>query len=183
MASTHPNASRKASSPNKGDRGIGGEPRSPRSKGLALTGAGVVLLGILASLLFLGPWQSPASDDLLQAGSRWQGRFLFREPIKRYEGDVEVVVTERTGSRFKGEYATEGGNWRWAIAGVIEQQQVRWQFTGIIKETEPRDIVGKAQVDGTCRGEEMKVELSIPNTVYVADMTLRLEKQSPRVTK
>jgi serine/threonine protein kinase len=147
------------------------------SKRSAVLTAVAASLVVLTGLWFLGPKPGP---DEVRAGSVWKGRFLFREPVKDYDGDVTLLITERSGGRFKGEYATEQDKWRWTIAGAIEGQSVSWEFTGIIKEPEPRDIVGKARVKGTCRGEEMKVELSIPNTVYVADITLRLQKQTPK---
>jgi hypothetical protein len=144
---------------------------------LAVVVAAALALGTLAAVFLLRPRaQDVASQDLLQVGSHWTGTFRFREPIQNYVGDVEVMITERMGDRFKGEYATEGRKWQWTIAGTITQDQVRWSFTGIIKETEPREVVGKAQVSGTCRGEQMNLQFFIPDSTSVADMVLNLAK-------
>lgn len=124
-----------------------------------------------------GPTAAPiAPADLLQTGSRWKGDFAFREPITNYTGDVMVIITERIGNTFKGEYSTETGKWQWKIQGTVDKDAVNWDFTEIIKEAEPRTVVGTAKVRATLLGSEMKGEFYIPNTKTVADMTLKLRK-------
>jgi serine/threonine-protein kinase len=121
---------------------------------------------------------------LFKAGSRWKGGFRFRKPHENYASDVEVVVTSRTGNHFQGEYATEGKKWQWKIKGVIEQEQVRWEFTEIIYEYEPRTVVGKAKFKGTCRGDELTGQFYIPeDTEWVADMKLHLTRKKPRAAE
>jgi serine/threonine-protein kinase len=152
----------------------------------AVIGA-VALLALAIALMIIKPWSTPprgnaettpptAASNLLPAGSRWAGTFRFREPIMNYHGDVELVITERSGDSFNGEYATENDGWRWAIAGRIEGNKVSWTFTAVIKEREPREVVGKARVDGTLAGDTIRALFTIPGTANAADLELRPRK-------
>lgn len=119
---------------------------------------------------------SPADSQTQQGpltGESWIGTFVFREPITNYSGEVELIITGRDANTFTGEYATEGGRWRWAIRGQIDNTVIQWTFSDTILEPEPRQLVGRARVDGEVHGDTITAVFSIPETDAAADLTLR----------
>jgi serine/threonine protein kinase/Tfp pilus assembly protein PilF len=116
------------------------------------------------------------ADDLsgLTAGGRWAGRFTFAG--MEYVGDVELTLTERTGDAFKGVYATEQGKYAWEVAGTIRGSDIRWDFTKIVREPEPRFLVGNATVAGIHRDGEITAVFEHPVYKNKANLKLRLKK-------
>lgn len=129
---------------------------------------GVVLALVIGLVALLRPSFSPA--DPLPANSRWEGAFKFRPPNERYTGEVRLDITGRHGESFVGIYATEAGRWQWEVTGTLRDGKIDWEFTRIIHEAEPRQVVGHAKVSGRLRGPSMEVLYHDQDSV--ADMTL-----------
>lgn len=141
----------------------------------AIIALAAALLGAIAifAASSRGPSRRPAPSALgFRSGTTWAGRFLFRPPIADYDGDVEVVVAERLGNSFRGTYATEGDAYRWEIAGTLEGDAVRWEFSRAIHLAREADIVGKAWVEGTFKGDRLEAVFRNPGK-GIADMVLR----------
>jgi hypothetical protein len=155
-------------------------PGRPARRGThALTRPAVIalaagLLGLLAvAVLFLqrGRHDHVPPGDPLRAGSVWKGTFHFRPPFEA-QGPVEVRVTKREGERFWGTYATEGGRYEWRIEGTTGEGGVGWEFTEVIHEEEPQDVVGQAHVRGTFDSKVMDVVFYHEMDHSTADMHL-----------
>jgi serine/threonine-protein kinase len=129
------------------------------------------LLGVLAAIACLLLRPAPPADAL-QAGSVWAGTFHFRPPFNN-QGPVEVRVAGRAGDRFWGTYATEGGQYEWRFRGTVRNGRVRWEFTEVLREAHPVDVVGKARVEGTYGGTGMDVVFHHDVDGSTADMHLR----------
>ena len=102
----------------------------------------------------------------------WAGTFHFRPPFDG-QGPVEVRVAGRAGDRFWGTYATEGGQYEWRFRGTVRNGRVRWEFTEVLREAHPVDVVGKARVEGTYGGTGMDVVFHHDVDGSTADMHLR----------
>jgi hypothetical protein len=107
----------------------------------------------------------------LTAGSFWQGRFEFVG--MNYDGDVQVTIEERADDEFYGIYETENATYVWAIKGTLRGDKIRWEFTDVVREKEPRFVVGRAYVEGACRGSEMNVVFRHPGNNARAEMVLK----------
>lgn len=137
----------------------------PRS---ALPGGGVVS----------PPPSSPAAiertADAFQAGSEWDGTFRFVPLKEGSDGDVKVVVAERTGDSFRGVYTTQEGDYQWAIEGTVKGGKASWDFVRVIREKEPQHVVGKASVEARYGGDKMEGVYQDGDSTAL--MTLRLKK-------
>jgi hypothetical protein len=142
--------------------------RKPAALGAALLG----LLVVFALVLLRGPRGAAPPADALQPGSVWAGTFQFRHPFDG-EGPVELRVTSREGDRFEGDYTTEAGRYAWRVAGTARGGQVQWKFTEVIHEEQPKDVVGKAHVQGTYDDKVMDVVFHHEVDDSTADMQLR----------
>ena len=111
------------------------------------------------------------SSDQLTEGSFWQGRFQFVG--MNYDGDVQVTIEERADDEFYGIYETENATYVWAIKGTLRGDKIRWEFTDVVREKEPRFVVGRAYVEGACRGPEMNVVFRHPGNNSRAEMVLK----------
>jgi hypothetical protein len=132
------------------------------------------LLGVLivaAFFLLRGPQHPALPEDALRAGSFWKGTYRFRPP-QNDEGPVEVHVTRREGDCFWGTYATDGGKYEWRIEGTARGAEVRWEFTEVVREAQPQDVVGKAHVWGTYDSKVMDVVFHHEVDDSTADMQL-----------
>jgi hypothetical protein len=116
------------------------------------------------------PDSTAQSSDQLTAGSFWQGRFQFIGID--YDGEVQVTVKERWNDEFNGIYETENAAYLWAIKGTLRNERIRWEFTDVVREKEPRFLVGRAYVEGACRGSQMKVDFHHPGNNTRAEMVL-----------
>lgn len=153
------------------------DPRG-RKKRFALWAAlGAIVLGVVLWLAFrekaTTPHDGPAAD-LLPQGSVWKGEFNF--PDLKYTGDVAVSITERDGTKLRGIYQTERGDYQWRIEGTLDGNAVQWGFTEIVHEREARQVVGNAHVEGTLTRDEMSVTFHHPVYRSTAYMKLRREK-------
>jgi hypothetical protein len=155
---------------------VGPAQQAPRRlawrKPAALTAALLGLLVVSALVLLRGPRGPAPPTDALQPGSVWVGTFQFRPPHDG-RGPVELRVTARDGDRFEGDYTTEAGRYAWRVAGTAYGGQVQWDFTEVIHEEEPQDVVGKAHVQGTYDGKVMDVVFHHEVDDSTADMQLR----------
>jgi hypothetical protein len=154
-----------------------GRRRPRRAVWLGLAGGGAVVLGVLIWVLVAGrdngSARPAAAADPFQAGSRWSGVFRFKGATED-SGNVSVTVTERRGDRFRGEYTTEGGRYRYLIEGTAAHGKVRWRFTRTLKEATPTDIGADTFVKGSYQGQRMEVKYH--DRKSDADMTLWLRK-------
>jgi predicted Ser/Thr protein kinase len=150
-------------------------PRKARRYWPLLAGALAVVLG--AMLLC---WLLSTLGDPLPVGSRWSGKYKFRQfGGEGSVGNVTLTISERDGPHFRGSYASLNGAYEWLIAGTLDAGQVRWDFTQVVREEEPQGLVGKASVEGTCQGREMQLVYHEPEAKggeLTADMTLQREK-------
>jgi serine/threonine protein kinase len=147
------------------ESGLAASPSSSPATLLSLRNilAACTLLLIAAGAVWsLRQWStaSPAgpalpSSDQITAGSFWQGRFQFVG--MDYGGDVQVTIEERWNDEFYGIYETENATYVWAIKGKLRGERINWEFTDVVREKEPRFVVEKAYVEGTCRGGQMTV--------------------------
>jgi hypothetical protein len=122
-----------------------------------LIGGVLVLGGGVAGWLLIGePASEPeADDDPFRRGSLWAGTFRF-DPTDP-PNPVAVKIGHRQGDRFRGNYLTEGGDYEWEIEGTTKDGKIHWDFTRMVREAEPRRVVGHARVDGTYQGTDMEV--------------------------
>jgi serine/threonine protein kinase len=134
-------------------------------------------LGLTWGLWSLWPWNDdplqhamPDASDQLLPGSRWEGRFRFVG--MDYQGSVQVTVEERSGDEFYGIYETENATYVWVIRGTLRGENIRWEFTDVVREKEPRSLVGQAYVEGVCRANQMNVTFRHPGYDSRAEMTL-----------
>jgi serine/threonine protein kinase len=147
-----------------------------------------ILLAVGLALLVVVPWvlvwvlvprpengsTTPERPvDALQPGSHWSGVFRF-QGAQEDSGDVSVTITERAGERFRGEYMTEGGNYKYLIEGTAADGKIRWRFTKMIKQATPTDIDADTIVEGSYQGERMDVKYHDKKSD--ADMKLWLRK-------
>jgi hypothetical protein len=137
-------------------------------------GLTIITLVLLAGAAGFVLWLQSAPADLLQAGSRWEGVFRFTGRFEGHTGDVRIDITDRTGERVEGVYSTEGGKWQWRVEGTARDGALRLDFTGIIREPEPRNLVGKGYIDGTYQGRRLDVVFHNPNMDGTAEMKLWL---------
>ncbi|HVS40167.1 MAG TPA: serine/threonine-protein kinase [Gemmataceae bacterium] len=128
-----------------------------------------------------GPGAAAPAADAFQAGSEWDGAFRWIPVGDHDDGDVHVVVAERDGARFRGIYATEAGAYQWEIEGTVQGGKARWGFTRVLREQEPRDLVGHASVEAQCDGD--RLEGVYQDQDSMARLTLHLWKQQGRLTK
>jgi hypothetical protein len=150
--------------------------RAPVSSRRKILG-GVLVIGVAVGLWSLWQWSQPSTADFtdeLSAGSIWAGRFRFVG--MNYEGTVQMTVEERADDEFYGIYETENGAYAWAIRGTLHGENIRWEFTDVVQEKEPRSLVGLAYVEGTCRGPQMDVMFRHPGYNSRAEMTLKRVK-------
>jgi hypothetical protein len=143
----------------------------PRLPWIAALGVAVLAL-VVGLLILMRSGVLPA--DPLPVNSRWEGVFKFRPPNNAYSGEVRLEITGRQGESFVGIYATEAGQWQWEVSGILHASKIDWEFTRIIHEAEPRQVVGRAKVTGRLDGPWMEVQYQDENSV--ADMTLRRAK-------
>jgi serine/threonine protein kinase len=87
------------------------------------------------------------TQDHFQPECEWVGFLRWRGTD--YNRPVLVTIKERDGNRFTGIYNAEDGDYLWRIEGSIEQQNVEWRFTDIIREKDPKRVAGVATVSGT----------------------------------
>jgi hypothetical protein len=148
-------------------------PRRPAWRKRAALGAALLGLLVVVTLILLR-WPRGAAPpaDALQPGSVWVGTFQFRPPHDG-RGPVELRATARDGDHFEGDYTTEAGRYAWRIEGTARGGQVQWEFTGVIYEEQPQDVVGKAHVQGTYDGKVMDVVFHHEVDDSTADMQLR----------
>ena len=115
----------------------------------ALTAALLAVLGY-----FLRARIAPLSP-LLPTGSVWAGSFRFLPPIQNYGGSADLSITQRTGDRFEGVYATENRKYQWRVNGTDHGDHLRWEFTQVLQSPGTEDAVGKAYVEATVKGDQI----------------------------
>lgn len=119
--------------------------------------------------------EPPAPDAAFQTGTTWKGTFAFRPPLT-YTSDVQLRVESRMGDRFRGVYSTEMGKYVWRVEGTVRDGAVSWEFTEVIREDYPTEVVGNAFVEGRCDGKHLDVVFEHRLKKSVADMWLRVEE-------
>jgi hypothetical protein len=129
-----------------------------------------LLLVFLAIFMRSNPHANPPKADPLPANSRWEGNFRFRPPHGDERHDVTLDITQRQDGSFIGIYATESDKWQWEVAGAVREGQIAWEFTRVLHEAEPRNLVGHAKVTGRLQGDRM--DLLYKDEDSIADMTL-----------
>lgn len=141
---------------------------------LALALVGALLWLLIAALRGPTPSTEPTEPaDALPAGSRWEGTYLFTEPIGAGDGDARLDVTARDGEAFRGTYATQSGKYAWRIEGTLRAGTVRATLVEVIHEAEPQDVVGKAHLEGTLTGAALELTYRDPDS----RATLRLRRR------
>jgi hypothetical protein len=136
---------------------------------------GVCLAGGLGWFLVRSRNPAPAPNAAFQAGTTWKGMFVFRPPMN-YSGDVQLRVEERDGHHFRGLYTTEKEKFVWHVEGTVRDGAVAWEFTEVIQEAYPTEVVGNAFVEGRCDGKTLDVVFKHQRKQNEADMRLRLEE-------
>jgi len=137
---------------------------------LAAFGAGIAIIAVVVAISWHGGRTPPPAPDPLPVNSHWQGTFRFRPPHGTERHDGTLDVTQRQDGSFMGVYATESDKWQWEITGTVHDGHIAWEFTRVIYEAEPRNLVGRAKVTGRLEGNRM--ELLYQDDDSIADMTL-----------
>jgi serine/threonine protein kinase len=149
-----------------------------RGRILAVCVLAIIVAGACWSLWQRSDDSSPDSTshsiDQLTAGSLWQGQFQFVGMA--YVGEVQVTIKERSDGEFTGIYETENAAYAWAIKGTLRDEKIRWEFTHVVREKEPRFVVGNAYVEGACRSSQMKVDFHHRGNNTRAEMVLNRVK-------
>jgi formylglycine-generating enzyme required for sulfatase activity/serine/threonine protein kinase len=92
--------------------------------------------------------------DGFQAGTIWKGQFSFLPPHTE-TGDVTLIVTERTGKTFRGEYVTIIP-YAWMVNGTIEGSHLRWTISTPLSESAGMAVAeGGATVTGDFTGTQI----------------------------
>ena len=89
-------------------------------------------------------------------GSLWQGYFAFLPaPEDRKDGDFELEIESREGSRFQGIYYSENRQYAWRVDGEFEGNQFSWTFPSAIADNAAGSVVGRTVVTGSIQGENL----------------------------
>jgi hypothetical protein len=124
-----------------------------------MAGAAAVLAGLCLVLALRSSLPRWGDRDFLLPGSQWHGYFDF-EPAGNGSGSVSLQIRERQGDTFRGSYVTEGGKWGWLVKGTLRGTMITWEFTDVVHEQEPRNVVGAAHVEGRCQNNQIEATLS-----------------------
>jgi serine/threonine protein kinase len=131
----------------------------------------IVLLFASLPLAAWGIMKATADPSAsLVAGSRWVGSFQFRP--HDYSSDVELRIMSRHGTAFTADYVTEGGAYAWECRGEVRGSEIRWDFTRVIREKGPTDVVGNAFVHGRISGDLIDPLIFDHGEQGIADMRL-----------
>jgi hypothetical protein len=114
----------------------------------------MLLLGGLAASDAKG---QPKAGDILEENSVWKGTASIGKTVSV---DAELSVSERKGKDFKGQYKTENGANVLDVKGTIENDQIKFKYTKIVKsKKEFPNLVGQE-----VKGKKIEAKLKWPDS-------------------
>ncbi|MDB5390202.1 MAG: prkC 29 [Planctomycetaceae bacterium] len=120
---------------------------------------------------------STAADSFL-AGTIWKGQYSFLPPHME-TGDVTLIITERTGKTFRGEYVTIIP-YAWMVDGTIEGTHLQWTLSTPLSESAAKAVSeGGATVTGDFSGAQINAIFEQRSDKSRCKMIL--ERQAPGV--
>ncbi len=174
--------SKSQSKPVNGDKTFVPHGQPPKQGARVLALVGLLLIGSIGVAVWSGARKkspsitsvSAPAVELFPAKSQWSGSFHFLPPMARYDGSVDIRVTQRSGEDFTGIYSSEGGKYQWMISGTVRASQLRWKFIKALKNPGKDDAVGKAFGEATLQAKQMKGFFRMyNNAAEVAELELR----------
>lgn len=126
---------------------------------------------LASSLMVLGLSAFALGDDPAQPDTIWEGtikvsaRVNGKLQFNTY--DCRLVVLERDGNKFTGEFWCNNDARGLGIEGTIEKGGMRFTASKELRGESLNDLVGNVRVSGRFRGKEMKelqLKFSVPGT-------------------
>jgi hypothetical protein len=137
----------------------------------------------LLALLALALAADDKKNDIAPIGTEWEGTYKAVEysstgKRKNVTMDVRIVIMERKGDKFSGEYWGDNNKKGFIIEGTIDTKgAITFKFTKKIKGSWPSDMIDNANVRGTVGKGQLTAKFTkVGNERVVGDLVLRLKK-------
>jgi hypothetical protein len=132
---------------------------------------------------------SVAADDkkdtgIASPGTEYEGTYKAveitttstgKKNTKRVHADLKIVVAERKGDKFKGEFWLDNGKKGYAIEGTVDAAgNIAFKFTKKLKGTWPSDMIDNAVVKGVIQKNQLMAKfLKQGNEIITGDIAAK----------